>query len=510
MNGRYQRRRERRAAEKYIYDEIDTWNLQKITAILSEAKKNKALAQRLIDYYLPILQALNSDTPYGLQHLQELPQYLSQIKNKATISEAQTRFYFKFIGFYFLKKKLAAVKKFIFDYPLKEINNIHYCDKDVDIILAGITLYDTLATQDDFLPRLTLDITQLSFYQSRPKKNNLPTFEGKIAAHHVYSLSSLSINNADQLCYFEPSQLVNLKYFYAKNISLQKIIPFLSRLPNIEDISLRETIDIIDLEHLACRSLKKLYIDIKYNYSSAQKMSDTVLDLPHLPNLDELSLNNCNIVSINKIGHLKKLTKLHLYRSNLNDITVLAQFPKLKEVYFNTVHLNDISIFGQKDSFQNMKILSVINNNIVDISPLSTLFALQYLNFSSNKIEDISPLSGLKNLRYVNLESNQISDINPLAGLNAELVVWAPKNKLDVCPSFELIRRVLAKDKNNQNDKQIYILRARQEPPHAPQIWQLLRSKDPANTELALQIAKGLGWTNDDIEPYTHIIKKWL
>jgi Leucine-rich repeat (LRR) protein len=517
MNGRYQRRRERRAAEKYIYDEIDTWNLQKITAILSEAKKNKALAQRLIDYYLPILQALNSDTPHGLEHLQELPQYVEGLKNIRQSSQAE--FYFKLIGFYLLKKKIPLVKEFVRNYPPDKVNALGYFNKNAAVTLLGIVLYEKLVAQAEAsaeqpLPTLPdLNISILSFYADLHKKPLFIPIEAKIAARHLQNLSSLYITNLEQLKYFEPAQLFGLKYFYIRELSLKDVIPFISALPNIEEISCSDILDIEGLEQLPCPSLKILYIEVKYRHQRLPKLPEKVLDLPHLSNLQKLTINNGNIVSIDKIAHLTQLKYLYLYSGKLKNIDALAQFTQLEDLYLTDFGIEDISVLGRKNNFPKLRMLSLVNNKITNIAPLSELTAIAVLALSINKIEDISALSGSKNLRDVNLYDNKIRDISPLAGLNSELMVHAAKNKLDVCPPFELIRRVLAKDINPANknpNKQLYILRPRQEPPHAPQIWQLLRSKDPANTELALQIAKGLGWTNDDIEPYTHIIKKWL
>jgi hypothetical protein len=445
MNGRYQRRRERRAAEKYMYDEIDTWNLQKINPILSNAKKDKALAQRLIDYYLPILQAIDPDTPYGLEHLRELPEYISGLENIRQSSQAE--FYFKLIGFYLLKKKIPLVKEFVRNYPPDKVNTLRYCHKNIELTLCGIILYEKFVaelelTEQIILPCLPdLKISNLSFYADRPTQPIVMPFKAKILARHLQKLSSLSINNAAQLEYFEPSQLNSLKSFYAKELSLKDITLFLSQLSNIEEILCRNLKDIEDLEHLASSRLKKLHIQHTYCYKDESELTQKILDLTHLPHLQDLIINNFNIVDIDKIRHLTEL---------------------------------------------------------------------KYLDLSDNNIEDISPLLALKNLRRINLCNNKIADISPLMGLNSDFTVHAARNKLNVCPPFELIRRLAAKDISSATQSPNKQLSPRQEPPNASKIWQLLYSKDPTNTELALQLAKGLGWTADDIQPYTHIIKKWL
>jgi Leucine-rich repeat (LRR) protein len=529
MNGRYQRRRERRELAQLIYDEIDSWNEKKINAILSEAKKDKVLAQQLTDYYLLLLKAINPHVPYGLEHLRELPEYISGLKNIRRSS--QSEFYFKLVGFYLLKKKISLVKEFIYNYPPEKVNTLGYCDENVAVTLMGIMLYEKLVAEAEeleaqILPNLpNLNILNLSFLSDSPKRPIFMPLQAKIAARHVQNMSSLTINNADQLQYFEPSELVGLKYFYAAAVSLKAIIPFLSQLPNIEEIRCIELANTDNLELLACRSLKKLSLEGIFRYSTQPKLPEKSLELPHLLHLEQLRITYDNIVDIDKIAHLTKLKYLYINSSGQlknKNLDVIGHFTQLEELYMTEMGIEDISVFGRKNNFPKLRNLSLVKNNLKNIAPLSALTALSYLVLSMNKITDISPLSSLKNLSDVNLYDNQISDISPLAGLNSELIVHAAKNKLDVCPPFELIRRVLARDKNavaankslkksnKKTNSQLYILCARPEPPNAAQIWQLLRSKDPANTELALQLAKGLGWTDDDIQPYTHIIKKWL
>jgi hypothetical protein len=444
MNGRYQRRRERRAATQALYAQIDSWQPAQIADTLSKIAENKTLTKSIKEYYLPLLKAINTNVPKGLQHLRELPQRISDLKNKPT-SQKNSQFYFKLVGFYLFKKKLALVKDFICNYLPAKLNMLGYCDENVDIMLTGIILYDNIPKEEELPPLLDLNITQISFYKSH-SKNMIPLpFEAKIAARHIASLSELSINNADQLRYFEPSQLISLTYLSAQSLKIQPAISFLSQLPSLEEINLNSPSDIHKLS----------------DYSS-----------------------------------LKSIKKLYITNKDCVDISFLSQLPNLVELYIHDIRLKDISVLGQPNEFSKLKILSLNVNKIVDISPLSTLHALEYLDLSLNKIEDITPLSGLKNLSKC----------------------YFGGNKLSVCPPFDFLQRIFFSDKNIQNKNNtpidvlhpIDVLYLRPEPPHAPQIWQLLRSKDPTNTELALQIAKGLGWTNDDIEPYTHIIKKWL
>jgi hypothetical protein len=54
------------------------------------------------------------------------------------------------------------------------------------------------------------------------------------------------------------------------------------------------------------------------------------------------------------------------------------------------------------------------------------------------------------------------------------------------------------------------VLPPRPEPESAREIWDLLRTKDPANIELATQIAIGIGWQKEDLAPYLFIVNKWF
>lgn len=109
--------------------------------------------------------------------------------------------------------------------------------------------------------------------------------------------------------------------------------------------------------------------------------------------LENLSIINCGLTSVDKIANLKSLKKLCLGWNNITDISALSTLTELTH-------------------------LGVWGNGITDISVVSKLTKLEYLDISDNNVSDISAVSALAQLREFWAYGNKISNFAPLVNLN--------------------------------------------------------------------------------------------
>lgn len=109
--------------------------------------------------------------------------------------------------------------------------------------------------------------------------------------------------------------------------------------------------------------------------------------------LENLSLINCGLTSVDKIANLKNLRKLCLGWNKITDISALSTLTELTH-------------------------LGVWGNGISDISVVSKLTKLEYLDISDNKVSDISAVSGLAQLREFWAYGNRISNFAALVNLS--------------------------------------------------------------------------------------------
>jgi Leucine-rich repeat (LRR) protein len=554
MNGKNQRRRERRAFARQLCDKINTFQADQIAEVLAIAANNESIATSLTKRYLLLLQFLNPDVPFGLKHLEHLPDYLQSFQELTEDECYEFQYYFDVIGFYVLIKQLSVAADLVRNYAPSNMQelNLQYCHSKIGTLLIGVTFYQHLAETEQLPPLPDLDFRRISILNS---ENMLPfTLQTKkIEARHCSNLESFDIDNVSHIQHFEPSHLLSLKRMMMHRVQLHDMLSFISFLPKINHINFLSITNLTDLPNFRSDSLQELTIDaIAY---TPIPLSEIVIDFPHLPHLQNLSISCYNVLYIGNIRQFAQLKKLELSCAKLQDIEAISNFTQLEELRLLYLKISDINFVKHLPNLKklsldhnnitditplsslplldllslsnnniehispltaltDLRILYLRDNNIKDISPLSKLIALQYLRIDNNKIEDISPLLGLKKLVSLECSNNNIDDITVVLSINPQMDLNAKNNKLTAFPSFELIRQIILQKKNmfkirRPGDPEI-VLPPRPEPESAREIWNLLRTKDPANIELAKQIAVGIGWQKEDLEPYLFIVNKWF
>ncbi len=194
---------------------------------------------------------------------------------------------------------------------------------------------------------------------------------------------------------------------------------------NLESVTLRDC-GVQSLEGAeALTALKKLSVD--NHIVSDISVATDISALSSLTQLEELSLNNCQISDISPLKNCSNLKVLFLSKNNIMDICPLKNCRKLKKVWLNN---NNITYIGTLKNCQNLEEIHLSRNNIFDISPLENCYKLKAIWLDENNISDISPLENCRKLEEVSLRKNQITDITPLYGLDALKEIDLKENNL--------------------------------------------------------------------------------
>ncbi|CAL5984335.1 Conserved_hypothetical protein [Hexamita inflata] len=130
------------------------------------------------------------------------------------------------------------------------------------------------------------------------------------------------------------------------------------------------------------------------------------LDLKRSPqNVTVLTINSCNLSSLNGIQNMKQLTELNLSMNQLQNISEIQYLV-------------------------NLRILDIGQNNIEQINAISKLNQLVELDISQNLIDDVSAVAQLKLIKILDISYNKIDNIDELQCLNQLVRLNASKNNI--------------------------------------------------------------------------------
>lgn len=239
----------------------------------------------------------------------------------------------------------------------------------------------------------------------------------------------------------------------------------ISKMPFIENLTIQQGV----YENLssisALTSLKTLTID------GVTLTTEELMVIASLPDLVSLSLERCNLSSIDELTGAAGLTSLNLSNNTIRDLeplrtitgleylnlshnavtqlTALADHSSLKEldISFNSVnsiaslsgcksleilHLeyNTLTKFEGLDALSRIKKVYANNNQISDISHLANASELTELNIANNTVADLSALSGAAKLTVLNFASNQVATLPKFASGCALSTINGSRNQL--------------------------------------------------------------------------------
>lgn len=196
-----------------------------------------------------------------------------------------------------------------------------------------------------------------------------------------------------------------------------------------------------------------------------------------------------------EIYHAKKQNWVSKFSKNdfLDPINILLKIPDTLPKNLQELILSGEMEFDRYD-------MSFIDYQfkIKDFSVLTDLKNLKTLDLSYGNIEDISFLKNLEKLQYLNLGSNAIKNIEVLKRINSLKAIKVDLQHLPYPPIW-LTKLIFLKGKMGDYIQLIQL-------PQVEKIWQLMRSNDEKNMELAYQLALGQGWTEEEFEMYKNLL----
>lgn len=203
---------------------------------------------------------------------------------------------------------------------------------------------------------------------------------------------------------------------------------------NFEDRSLEKAIkEYLNDAHITKKDAQKVYkIEIK-NHPEITNIEDLRL----FPNLEELSITDCNIENLQGLETLNKLTKVNLEANNIEKIDILYNneyknlrylkldnnplryipreifdLNELKEISMQYCMLNGIIDLGD---IKNLEVLTLDNNSITGISITSN--SIQKLSLNNNCISDIFHLGSISSLKELKLAGNPLTSLNGISAI---------------------------------------------------------------------------------------------
>lgn len=137
-------------------------------------------------------------------------------------------------------------------------------------------------------------------------------------------------------------------------------------------------------------------------------------ELSHLPYLESLTISNYTFDSLDflsALGSLKTLTMTDC-RFPAGDLEVIASLPELTDLTLNDC---GISTIAGLEKAQKLAYLDLGNNTVRNLEPLSSLLSLKTINLNHNALTSLTALSALSNLEELDVSYNSLTSIAPIA-----------------------------------------------------------------------------------------------
>ena len=171
-----------------------------------------------------------------------------------------------------------------------------------------------------------------------------------------------------------------------------------------------------------------------------------------LPNLQNLTLENCGISSIANLSVANKLVRLDLSGNTIRDLSVLSGMTNLEALDLSR---NALTGLGQISMLTGLKELNVAYNSLVSVSSLSGCTGLMILDISHNTVSSLTGLEGLKGLVTLNASHNNLTDISPLSTNTALAELNVANNSLSDIGILAGLAKLTALDFSNNSVSQL-------------------------------------------------------
>lgn len=210
---------------------------------------------------------------------------------------------------------------------------------------------------------------------------------------------------------------------------------------------------VVTLEDI--KALRTLKIDGASGITSLEELSTLI-------SLQELTIENMTLQSLDGIGKCINLQKLHLINTTIGDYSELNEVESLTQLYFtfpakfedpqqevdkifdedigivkgNFANLKNFGIFGH-DLTASITTTNSYRSTITDLSGIAKLSvqtknAIENLHINNNAIKNVDFLTDFTSLTLLNCKSNKIEDLSGLKNSNKIAKIYACYNQLGV------------------------------------------------------------------------------
>lgn len=154
----------------------------------------------------------------------------------------------------------------------------------------------------------------------------------------------------------------------------------------------------------------------KLSISGTTVSQNDLTAISALPNLKELTLNDCSLTSIAPLSAATGIVKLDLSNNTIRSLDALKRMSGLTELNLDHNVVTDLSALSDLNALTK---LCVSYNALTTLEPVSSNTALTWLSAGHNTIESLGQLQKLSALNHLDLSFNALSDVNVLAACSA-------------------------------------------------------------------------------------------
>lgn len=133
--------------------------------------------------------------------------------------------------------------------------------------------------------------------------------------------------------------------------------------------------------------------------------------LTKLPKLSRLTMESCNLSTLNDLSGAPCLTYLNITNNTVRNLEVLGTIPTLVEL--NLQH-NAIVSLDALGALSGLRVLDVSYNSLTTLAPLAACGRLTTLDASHNTISRLDGIAGLNLLDSIALDFNYLTDLTNL------------------------------------------------------------------------------------------------
>ncbi|AQT67853.1 Internalin-A precursor [Anaerohalosphaera lusitana] len=215
-----------------------------------------------------------------------------------------------------------------------------------------------------------------------------------------------------------------------------KEIDFVSKLPNLKMISIRDS-SVNDLSSI--KALKGLRILSLKNFKGQKNLAF----IGEMTSLKGLTIKGVEALKFPSFSKLRHLEWLDIADANSVDVRTINSRNTLRELYLKNDHISNISFLKR---LPNIEIAHLDDNPIKDFRPLSALKKLKNVSLSNTGFSDFKVLGGMSELETVYAEGNGIASLDDAEELIGIKSLRLRNNKLKSLAGIKVLSSLTSLD----------------------------------------------------------------